>query len=69
MTFPDMRDFFMTETPLKPGCTRTFCALQPFLEFQSLFLVAMTAENQELQKDYEDLGSVNVRLAFGSRNL
>ena len=65
MTFPETRDFFITETRVKPGCTRTFCALQ----LESLFLVAMTAENQELQKDYEDLGSVNVRLAFGSRNL
>lgn len=33
---------------------------------ESLFLVA---ENQELQKDREDSGRVNVSLAFGSRNL
>lgn len=61
MTFPEMRDVFITETVVKPGCMRILCALQPVLEVGPLFLVAMTAESQELQKAYEDLGSVNGR--------
>lgn len=69
VTVPERRALFITEAPSQLGCTTTFCALQPVWGLESLFLVAGTAENQELQKDCEDLGCVNVRLAFGFRNL
>lgn len=36
---------------------------------ESLVLVATTAGNQKFQKAFEDLGSVNVTVAFGFRNL
>lgn len=61
--------FFITETSVKPGCTRTFCALQPDLKLKSLVLVATTAGNQKFQKVFEDLGSVNVTVVFAFRNL
>lgn len=49
-----MRDFFVTDAPVK---LRLFVSLQPVAELESLSLVAMTAENRELQINYEDLGS------------